>query len=170
MTPALLRKIKQLVEAGATVVGGPPKKSPSLSDYPRCDRQVQELAAALWGKGPAPAELADRPVGKGRIVWGRGLTKPRRNVQDAAGRVSQARWIWHREGNAAASAPVGKRYFRRLLTLADHTEIESAQAVMTADNSFELWINGRKAGAGDNFHQLYARARIEPCSGLVKSL
>ncbi len=23
---------------------------------------------------------------------------------------------------------------------------------MTADNSFELWVNGRKAGKGDNFH------------------
>ena len=23
---------------------------------------------------------------------------------------------------------------------------------MTADNSFELWVNGRKAGRGDNFH------------------
>ncbi len=30
--------------------------------------------------------------------------------------------------------------------------IESARVFMSADNSFELWVNGRKAGEGDNFH------------------
>ena len=49
MTPVLLAKIKELVEAGATVVGPRPGRSPSLSDYPGCDRQVERLAARLWG-------------------------------------------------------------------------------------------------------------------------
>ena len=51
MTPALLRKIKELVEAGATVVGPPPVKSPSLADYPKCDAEVRQLARELWGSG-----------------------------------------------------------------------------------------------------------------------
>ena len=50
MTPALLRKVKELVEAGATVVGPRPARSPSLSGYPKCDEEVNSLAA-LWGKG-----------------------------------------------------------------------------------------------------------------------
>jgi hypothetical protein len=50
MTPELLSKIAELVKAGATVVGNPPSKSPSLVNYPDCDRQVQSLAAELWGK------------------------------------------------------------------------------------------------------------------------
>ncbi|MCX6329976.1 MAG: glycosyl hydrolase, partial [Bacteroidia bacterium] len=33
MTPALLEKVKALVDAGATIIGNPPEKSPSLSDY-----------------------------------------------------------------------------------------------------------------------------------------
>ena len=49
MTPPLLRKIKDLVEAGATVVGPRPVKSPSLSDYPQCDEEVKQLADELWG-------------------------------------------------------------------------------------------------------------------------
>ena len=49
MTPELLAKIKDLVEAGATVVGPRPVRSPSLSGYPECDRQVERLAAELWG-------------------------------------------------------------------------------------------------------------------------
>ena len=53
MTPRLLRKIKELADAGATVLGGakPPQKSPSLSDYPNCDAEVKQLAGELWGSG-----------------------------------------------------------------------------------------------------------------------
>lgn len=49
MTPELLAKIASLVKEGAAVVGNPPSKSPSLVNYPECDRQVQELVSALWG-------------------------------------------------------------------------------------------------------------------------
>jgi hypothetical protein len=156
VTPALLRKIKDLAEAGATIVGNPPRKSPSLSGHPHCDHEVKQLAAELWGKGPAPAKITERPIGKGRIVWGGGLERPPREADDTASRaMGSARWIWHREGNPAASAPVATRYFRRTLSLEDPTNLESARAWFTADNAFELWVNGRRAGAGDNFHQLY---------------
>jgi hypothetical protein len=73
MTPAMLKKIAALVNEGATVVGLPPKKSPSLSDYPACDTEVQSLARELWGGDVPPAALAVRPFGKGRIVWGEEL-------------------------------------------------------------------------------------------------
>ena len=49
MTPGLLRKVKALVDAGATVVGPPPDRSPSLAGYPECDAEVRALAAELWG-------------------------------------------------------------------------------------------------------------------------
>ncbi len=70
MTPRLLRKISELVHAGATVVGPPPRRSPSLADYPRGDAEVQRLARELWGDGGRPAAITERRVGKGRIVWG----------------------------------------------------------------------------------------------------
>ncbi len=69
MTPALLNKIRDLVEAGATVIGPRPRKSPSLSDYPTCDRQVQRLADQLWGPDSSDTDQpTERQVGKGRIV------------------------------------------------------------------------------------------------------
>lgn len=70
MTPELLAKIKELVEAGATVVGPRPVKSPSLSGYPDCDAQVAKLAAALWGDCNGKTTTEHRH-GKGRIVWGK---------------------------------------------------------------------------------------------------
>ena len=50
MTPELLTKIASLIKAGATVVGNPPSKSPSLVNYPQCDKQIQKLVSELWGK------------------------------------------------------------------------------------------------------------------------
>ncbi len=70
MTPALLEKIKELVEAGATVVGSPPLQSPSLGDYPRCDARVRELAAELWGDCDGKKTTEHR-CGRGRVVWGK---------------------------------------------------------------------------------------------------
>jgi len=70
MTPGLLRKIQELVESGATVAGGPPHKSPSLSGYPQCDVEVQALAAVLWGSMDVPSEITRNGVGSGAIVWG----------------------------------------------------------------------------------------------------
>ena len=70
MTPALLAKIRNLVKAGAAVVGNPPLKSPSLSGYPACDTEVQTLAKDLWGSLEAPAGPTKRSYGKGTIHWG----------------------------------------------------------------------------------------------------
>ena len=69
MTPGLLRKIRDLVYDGATLVGLPPKKSPSLSNYPACDTEVQELVQELWGASEAPEIQTTRIFGKGKIIW-----------------------------------------------------------------------------------------------------
>lgn len=58
MTPELLRKIKQLVDAGATVVGPAPERSPGLTGYPECDLEVKRLVGELWGPGKIAADRA----------------------------------------------------------------------------------------------------------------
>jgi hypothetical protein len=70
MTPAMLRQIKRLVEAGATVLGDRPLASPSLVDYPQCDRELTRLADELWGEKAGSGGSGQRTVGKGRVVWG----------------------------------------------------------------------------------------------------
>jgi hypothetical protein len=72
LTPPLLKRIRELVLAGATVVGPRPQHSPSLTDFPKCDAQVTKLADELWGPcdGTSVFENAD---GKGRIIWGKPL-------------------------------------------------------------------------------------------------
>ena len=167
MTPQLLRKIHDLVKAGATVLGMPPVKSPSLEDYPVCDEQVRRLAQELWGDGESPAEFTERAFGKGRVIWGREI-RVRQNPDYDGGAFGSAKWIWFNEGNPVASAPPETRYFRRIVTV--DSAVESARLLMTADNSFECWVNGRRAGAGGQFNRGYTmniESLLKPGANLI---
>jgi len=70
MTPDLLEKIESLVTAGAIIIGSPPMKSPSLTNYPECDQKVLSLAETIWGQLETPTGETERKYGKGKIYWG----------------------------------------------------------------------------------------------------
>lgn len=92
MTPQLLAKIKELVLAGATVVGMPPKKSPSLVNYPNSDLEVSALVGDLWGDISAVSNYQRRTVGKGTIIWGSDVSNSIENLYpnyDITARVLQ---------------------------------------------------------------------------------
>jgi len=72
MTPRLLDRIEDFVRAGLTVVGERPQHSPSLEDFPRCDREVAALAKKLWGPCDG-SKVTENLVGKGRVSWGEPL-------------------------------------------------------------------------------------------------
>lgn len=66
----VLRKVKELVEAGATVVASRPEEATGLTGFPQCDTEVSRLAEELWG--PVEGGKGNgRPVGRGRIVSGK---------------------------------------------------------------------------------------------------
>ncbi len=69
MRPEMLKKIKELVEQGAVVLGPAPKYSPSLKNFPKADQQVKKLAAELWGKVDG-VKTKSAKVGKGMILSG----------------------------------------------------------------------------------------------------
>ena len=137
MTPALLGKIKQLVAAGATIVGAPPERAPGLENFPNCDATVRQLAQDIWGdahRGHVIPDTASAPAAP------------------AAGQpLNLAQWIWY---NEPLPPPVGVRQFRRDVTLPADRAVASATVLMTADNAFELSVNGHAAGNGHNFHEI----------------
>ncbi|MBD3375944.1 glycosyl hydrolase [candidate division KSB1 bacterium] len=73
MTPELINKIRDLVRAGAIVVGQPPRQSPSLVNYPQCDADVQSAVETLWGSEPSSDLLVNRHYGKGTVYHGKVL-------------------------------------------------------------------------------------------------
>ncbi|MGH7978767.1 MAG: glycosyl hydrolase, partial [Limisphaerales bacterium] len=72
MTPQMMDCIRRLVREGATVAGPRPQHSPSLDDYPECDRRVRRIARELWGNCDGRTVLQHK-YGKGRVVWGKSL-------------------------------------------------------------------------------------------------
>ena len=69
MRPELLKKIRELVNGGAILLGPKPTRSPSLANYPAADAEVRALAADIWGDLDGVSRTI-RYVGKGRVVWG----------------------------------------------------------------------------------------------------
>jgi hypothetical protein len=72
MRPEMLRKVRDLVKAGATVVGLPPSRSPSMENFPKCDEEVQTLAREVWGEADTK-QPGEHQFGKGRVIWGKSL-------------------------------------------------------------------------------------------------
>ena len=105
MRPELLRKIRDLVLGGATVVGPRPARSPSLAGRPESDRDVPELAAEVWGDLDGVSRTI-RYVGKGRVVWGlpledvlASLNTPK-DAEFATGLDAEVAWTHRRTSDA----------------------------------------------------------------------
>jgi hypothetical protein len=58
----VLRRLKELVAAGATVVGPKPTEASGLENYPQCDAEVKGLADELWDKGLIMTNRTGRDV------------------------------------------------------------------------------------------------------------
>ena len=68
MRPEILRRIKELVEQGANLLGSPVERSPSLENFPDCDKEVLRLSNEIWGTtNYNTKEPINRQIGKGRV-------------------------------------------------------------------------------------------------------
>lgn len=67
VTPAVARKLEELVQEGATVIGSAPRHSLGLTDYPHSQKEVTTIAGDLWGGVPAGGT---KKVGAGRVISG----------------------------------------------------------------------------------------------------
>jgi hypothetical protein len=105
MTVPVLRKIRDLVAGGATVVGPKPQRSPSLAGYPDADREVQATASEVWGNLNG-IEATQRAYGKGRVVWGvpladvLGALRVSKDFEYGKPLDSETAWIHRRAGDA----------------------------------------------------------------------
>jgi len=154
MTPELLAKLEALVEQGATVIGTPPAKSPSLSQFPQCDARVHALARKIWGGLDVPQTTVERSYGKGRIVWGGPATAPTQASHPSL-MHQHSHWIWTPQDDPATHAPAGvTRCFQKTFQLDTGRTLRSARLHATADNGFEVWLNGVAVASGNNFNEI----------------
>ncbi|MBI5388458.1 MAG: discoidin domain-containing protein [Verrucomicrobia bacterium] len=67
----VLRMVKELVAAGATVIGPKPVEATGLNNFPQCDDEARKLAEELWGAvSRRDGETVKRRNGVGRVFSG----------------------------------------------------------------------------------------------------
>jgi len=161
LTPAVLEKIRDLVKAGATLVGRPPETAPGLTDRNAAAARVGAVTAGLWGDPTAAA--GERKFGAGRVIWGKPMADIMRadgvrpdlvsleRIGSRAG-LAGASWIWHAADGA--NPPPCVRLFRTAIDIPEGRAVASARVSMTADNGFVLSLNGKEICRGDDFNQV----------------
>ncbi len=69
MPLAVLKKISELVKAGATIVGPRPTAVPGLNNWEKENMALNQLSGELWGASDGKT-IFENTYGKGRVLWG----------------------------------------------------------------------------------------------------
>ncbi len=69
MTLPVAMKLHELVEAGATIIGTRPLKTPGLTGYPPSEKQLKMITDDLWADLDGISRTR-RSFGKGQVIWG----------------------------------------------------------------------------------------------------
>ena len=155
MTLPVLRKIRGLVAGGAAVLGPKPVRCPGLAGYPNADRELQALAAEIWGDLDGVSRT-QRVYGKGKVFWG---VPPARVLAQLGvakdfeyGRPldSDVAWTHRRAGEADI-------YF-----VANHTDLplETEARFRVAGKEAELWRPDTGAAEPAEFAIAEGRTRV----------
>ncbi len=70
MNPAVLKKLEQMVAAGATIIGPKPNRSYSLYGQKASDQLIQSVAGKLWGNADS-LNVQQHTYNKGKVIWGK---------------------------------------------------------------------------------------------------
>jgi hypothetical protein len=66
----VIKKLEQMVSAGAIIIGAKPMMSYGLHNSEQNDKLVQTIAGRLWGKCDS-INIQENKYGKGKVVWGK---------------------------------------------------------------------------------------------------
>jgi len=125
----------------------------------QCCWQVQvwdkDGKPSSWGK-PASWTMGLLNPNEWEAQW-IGFDAPRkRDTSAQIPDLSPAKWVWFPGENARANAAVGTRYFRKEFTIPEDREPISVVCMVTADNSFKMFLNGRRIRNGSSFKEAVA--------------
>ena len=116
---------------------------------------------ALWTMG-----LLKRSDWQARWIGYGG--RPPESPRPALG-VAGGTWVWYPEPGVdpKVAAPWCARAFRRRFSLPAGAEVARARFVITCDDGFELFVNGRAAGTGDGHTEAWRRPQVLDVTGLL---
>ena len=68
-------------------------------------------------------------------------------VRDSSQDLFGCPWVWYPEGDPRDNAPPGARWFRTEIEIPEGRTITQGRFLISADNEFVLYVNGKRAGA-----------------------
>ncbi|MBO3840878.1 MAG: family 78 glycoside hydrolase catalytic domain [Candidatus Brockarchaeota archaeon] len=77
------------------------------------------------------------------------------------------KWIWFKEGDPAKEAPVADRYFRRTISLPSDRKMLRGIFLITADDQFVLFVNGKEAGRSNGKPYAWQRPQMIKITDLL---
>jgi len=90
--------------------------------------------------------------------WPSGPLEAEKSAQEKPTGFEGCPWVWFPGENARTAARPGMRCFRREIAL-DPRKVKEAKFVLSADNEFTLFVNGKEAGKDDGGGDSWARPR-----------
>lgn len=110
------------------------------------DEPISWSSVGTWSMGILEEDLWQAKwLGYAKMLEGKlGENDPMRPLGDEG-----SQWIWFRGGYPEQHVGKGTAYFRRTFTLEDKKTIEWARFLLTADDEFKLYVNGKEAGPGN---------------------
>lgn len=108
-------------------------------------------APAMWSMGLlAPSDWSARWIGFDAPAPGGSD-----GDEEAKLTLEGAKWVWH-EADAPQDAQYESRFFRGSFELPGDRQMKRATFLTTADERFELFVNGVEAGHGTNWKRTYS--------------
>lgn len=116
------------------------------------------------GKPARPVRLdGQRPLA---VIPVTGNARPRED--EASPGLLECAWVWYPEGDPRSAVPPGTRWFRKEIVIPEGRSIRGARFVLTADNEFELFVNGRLAGRNVGGGELWRSPKDFQIAGFLK--
>lgn len=114
--------------------------------------QFADAVSQLTGRWPQPTRGMLRRDGRGQGGQLAAIAPALPSKKSDAPRVRvSAQWIWN-DRKARQAAPAGERLFLRK-TLRLKTVPRHVSAAVVCDDSFTLYVNGKRAGSGNDWHR-----------------
>lgn len=134
--------------------------------------QVSQTEQTGWeGKSFADSAwvTADYALSYGSSPYYENVSLPITQTKTYDFDLSDANWVWYKDGTAVNKIPASTEYFRKSITIDQSKTIEKAYVAASGDDYFSFYINGEKATSINYAADGWKLGRLQDVTELVRS-
>lgn len=128
-----------------------------------------------WDRNGKPSEWSEAATWSMGVLspdaWAQWIASPDVEPERPTIGLDGANWVWFPEGEPATQAPKGARIFERQFELPASPALKRALFVVSADDRFNVDVNGRQGGQGSDWKGALAfdyTTRLQPGENVIR--